>query len=39
MLAGKEIQWLYKENTDKPNTEPTIVACEMRDAPSIERLE
>lgn len=40
MLAGKEIQWLFKENTDKLNTEPTIAACEIRDGgPSIERLE
>ena len=37
MLAGKEIQWLYKENTDLVNTEPTIAACELREiGPSIE---
>ena len=46
MLAGKEIQWLYKENTDHINTEPTIAACEIRECissidngPSIELVE
>ena len=40
MLAGKEIQWLYKEKTDMVNTEPTIAACEIREVgPTIEQVE
>ena len=40
MLAGKEINWLYKEGASMVNTEPTIAACEIReDGPIVEEVD